>query len=72
MPLQKPGMVDLIALEAALGQDVGLEFCHGAVVRATLVLLVMHEPQRLVCRALDGAASAAHSLTPDPPSHTDE
>jgi hypothetical protein len=43
-------MLDLTALGAALGELVELEFCDGAVVEAQLLLITLHEPQRLVYR----------------------
>jgi hypothetical protein len=41
-------MVDLTGLGAALGELVELEFCDGAVVKAQLLLITLHEPQRLI------------------------
>ena len=41
-------MIDAGELDAALGQNVELEFCDGAMVQARLLLIVLHEPQRLI------------------------
>ena len=41
-------MIDVAELDAALGQNVELEFCDGATVQARLLLITLHEPQRLI------------------------
>jgi hypothetical protein len=41
-------MVDAVDLQQALGTSVELEFCDAAVVQAELLLIVLHEPQRLI------------------------
>lgn len=41
-------MVDATDLQQALGRTVELEFADGAVVQAELLLIVLHEPQRLI------------------------
>jgi hypothetical protein len=43
-------MLDLTSLGAALGELVELKFCDGAVVEAQLLLITLHEPQRLIYR----------------------
>jgi hypothetical protein len=43
-------MLDLSGLGATLGHVVKLEFCDGAVVEAQLLLITLHEPQRLIYR----------------------
>jgi hypothetical protein len=41
-------MIDVAELHTALGRDVELEFCDGATVQARLLLITLHEPQRLI------------------------
>jgi hypothetical protein len=41
-------MVDATDLQQALGRTVELEFSDGAVVQAELLLIVLHDPERLI------------------------
>jgi hypothetical protein len=56
-------MLDLTGLAAALGEEIELEFRDGAVVHARLLLLVLHEPQRLIyqVRPITAPAGSASS-----------
>jgi hypothetical protein len=49
-------MIDAIKLDAALGQAVELEFCDGAVVQAQLLLIVLHDPQRMIYKVREVVA----------------
>lgn len=49
-------MVDATDLQQALGRTVELQFSDGAVVQAELLLIVLHEPPRMVYKVRGIAA----------------
>ena len=54
-------MIDLTGLGAALGQMVELEFRDGAVVQAQLLLITLHDPQRLIYKVRQTTASVPNT-----------